>query len=250
MKASISRVKLFESCRRAYQFRYIYDLEPVEKATALQVGSNYHEEIEELYRNGGVAIVNYSKEEAMAVAYQKYIYPKFKVQAVEKWYQKPVGKHILIGRVDGISQDGLLVEHKTTSGDITEEYEYNLQWDEQILAYMYLTETRSVYYTVCRKPTIRQRKNESDKEFFERMVAWYDEDTDSKIRLMRINRTDEEVEEFARNFETICDEMERGVIYRNQSYCNCWGRRCEYSSICLNYDPKQSYVGFVKGGRT
>ena len=249
MIASISRVKLFKSCRRAYQFRYIEDLEPVQKAEALETGSNYHEELEDLYRNGGIAIVNHSKEEAMAVAYQRYIYPKFEVKSVEEWMQKPIGNHILLGRVDGIAEDGLLVEHKTTSAEITEEYEYNLQWDEQILAYMYLTDAREVWYTVCRKPTIRQKKNETDEEFFQRMVDWYDTETESRIRLLKISRTDEEVQDFAEGFKAICDEMERGVIYRNTNYCNCWGRRCEYSSICLNYDPNQEYVEFVKGGR-
>lgn len=249
MRASISRIKLFKACRRAYQLKYIYNLEPVEKADALEVGSNYHSEIEELYRNGGVAIANYSKEEAMAVAYQKYIFPQFKVKLVEQWLEKPIGRHTLIGRVDGISEDGLLVEHKTTSADVSEEYEFNLQWDEQILAYMYLTGAREVYYTVIKKPTIRQKKNESDEEFFQRMVDWYDEDTDTKIRLLRISRTDQEVENFARGFQLMCDEMERGVIYPNSMYCNCWGRRCEYLSICLNYDPNQEYVGFIKGGR-
>lgn len=251
MIASISRVKLFKSCRRAYQFRYEYDLEPVEKSEALQTGSNYHELLETLYSDEDKFLMEIepTKEYAMAVAYRKYIYPEFSVSSVETWMEKQIRKHKLIGRVDGLAKDGLLVEHKTTSSEITEEYEFNLQWDEQILAYMSLTGTREVYYTVIRKPTIRQKKNESEEEFYQRMVEWYDEDTESKIRLLKISRTDDEVEEFEKSFETICDEMERGVIYRNQNYCNCWGRRCEYSSICLNYDPNQEYVGFVRGGR-
>ena len=44
---------------------------------------------------------------------------------------------------------------------------------------MLLTGMRKVWYTVCRKPTIRQKKNETDEEFFGRMVAWYDEDTET-----------------------------------------------------------------------
>lgn len=252
MRASISRIKLFKACRRAYQLKYIYNLEPVEVADALQIGSRYHELIETLYKDGDLLSCeeDYSKELAMATAYWKHIYPQFKVKAVEEWLEKPIGRHILIGRVDGISEDGLLVEHKTTGADITEEYEFNLQWDEQILAYMYLTGAREVYYTVIKKPTIRQKKTESDEEFFQRMVDWYDEDTDTKIRLLRISRTDQEIKGFTRGFQMMCDEMERGVIYPNSLCCNCWGRRCEYSSICLNYDPNQNYVGFIKGGRS
>lgn len=251
MIASASKIKLFKSCRRAYEFRYVYDLRPIETAEALQTGSNYHALIEELYNDDEAYLFthadDYSKEKAMATAYRKYIYPKFKVRSTEEWHQARIGKHALVGRVDGIAEDGLLVEHKTTSQEITEEYEYDLQWDEQILAYMYLTGSRSVYYTVIRKPTIRQKKNETDEEFYNRMVEWYDEDTDKKIRLLKISRTDEEIQQFAESFKMICGEMERGVIYRNPSYCNHWGRKCEYASICLNYDPDQEYVGFVKG---
>lgn len=252
MKSSISRMKLFKSCRRAYYFKYIENLEPVEKSDALQTGSNYHSLLEQLY-TGNKLDDDYSKERAMAEAYRKYIYPKFNVKSVEDWKQKPIAGHMLIGRVDGIADDGCLVEHKTTSAEITEEYEYNLLWDEQILAYMYLTGARKVYYTICRKPTIRQKKNESDEEFFERMVEWYDTDTDSKIRLLEIHRTDEEVKKFASEFIKVCDDMERAEekddLYMNTQYCNHWGRRCEYSSICLNYNPNQSYIEFEKGGR-
>lgn len=246
MKSSISRMKLFKACRRAYYFRYVEDLVPVETAEALQTGTNYHELLENLYKTGEIE-EGYTKEHAMAVAYGKYIYPKFHVQSVEDWKSKSVGRHVMIGRLDGVADDGCIVEHKSTSAEITEEYEYDLQWDEQVLAYMYMTGSRKVHYTVCRKPTIRQKKNESEEEFFHRMCAWYDEDTDSKIRLLEVTRTDEEVARFAEEFAHVCDIMESDdCLYRNTSYCNKWGRRCEYASICLNYDPNQEYVEFKR----
>lgn len=244
MYYSISRVKLFKSCRRAYQLRYVEGLLPVEKAEALTVGSNYHEKIEELYKTGQFDCSDLSKESAMATAYMKYIYPHFSVKVSEEWLRKGD----FIGRADGIAEDGRIVEHKTTSGDIGEEYEYNLQWDEQILMYMWLSGAREVYYTVCRKPTIRQKKGETDEAFFSRMVNWYDEETESKIRYMLISRTDEEVNAFEDQLLKVAAEMKNtDNFYRNPSYCTCWGRRCEYSSICLNYNPDQEYVEFTKG---
>lgn len=256
MNVSISTIKLFKACRRAYYFKYIEKLEPVERPEALQTGLNYHSFLENLYANGDFE-QDFSKECAMATAYKKYIYPKFKVRVVEEWRTHGIAPDInLIGRVDGIAEDGNLVEHKSTSSEITEEYEYNLLWDEQILAYMYLTGARKVWYTVCRKPTIRQKKNESDEEFFNRMVEWYDEDTESKIRLLEIYRTDEEVEAFSKDLRSIASLI--GIVnsgnenqfYRNTCHCNKWGRRCEYSSICLNYDPNQTYVEFTKGEKS
>ena len=159
----------------------------------------------------------------------------------------------LIGIVDGIAEDGHIVEHKTTGSEITEQYEYNLMWDEQILAYMLMTGSRKVWYTICRKPTIRQKQNETDEEFFCRMVEWYDTDTESKIRLLEIERTDDEVEQFRKELETIKASMqeaiEDGNFYRNTCHCNMYGRRCEYSGICLNYDPNAEHIEFVKDER-
>lgn len=247
MKLSASKIKLFKACRRAYELKYIYGLEPVQRADALEIGTNYHAKLEELYKTGEVDTSDFSKESAMAVAYKKYIYPHFKVDSVEKWEQLdlPDG-NTMIGRVDGLSEDGRLVEHKTTSLSPAE-YEYNLQWDEQVLAYMLLTGTREVYYTVCMKPTIRQRINETEEEFFNRMVEWYDEDTEEKISYFEISRTDGEVEQYKKDLEDMSAEMTNTKnLYRNTSHCRCWGRECEYRSICLDYDPEQEYIEFIK----
>ena len=250
---SVSRLKLFEACRMAYRFRYIEKLEPVNKADALQLGSNYHELLEKLYADGNLdGAEGYSRELAMAKAYEKYIYPKFGVKAVEEWFEYDLGRHTLIGRVDGVATDNHLVEHKTTGETDLEKYEFELQWDEQILAYMLGYGVRKMWYTIVRKPNIRQKANETDEEFFERMVEWFDTDTYNKIRLVEIVRTDDEVEEFKRHIIAVADMMEeaeknsKDCIYRNTMHCNCWGKRCEFSSICLDYDPEEQYIEFMK----
>jgi len=252
VRASISRIKTFKACRKKWYFSYHENLVPISTPDALETGKAYHVRLEAL-ENGEPLENDFSKDAAMAAAYEKYIFPKFKVIAAEAELEKRIGEHILHGFVDGLSEDGYIVEHKTTSHDISEggEYEYNLLWDEQVLAYMSLTGKRKVYYTVCRKPTIRQKKDETDEQFYQRMVVWYDEDTESKIRVFVVERTDAEVEQFERDFESICAEMqeaeqESGKVYRNTCHCNSWGRRCEYSSICMNYKPDADYIEFVK----
>lgn len=248
MKASISQIKMFKACRRAWYMRYHEKLTPVSNSDSLETGKNYHKLLEQL-ENGEDLGDGYSKEYAMAAAYQKYILPKFHVIASEKELEKEIKGHILHGFVDGLSDDGFIVEHKTTSRDISEggEYEYNLLWDEQVLAYMSLSGLRKVHYTVCRKPTIRLKKGETEEEFYQRMVEWYDEDTESKIRVFTVDRTDEEVAAFEDDFAAICAEMEQtGNYYRNTCHCNSYGRRCEYSSVCLHYDPNAQYLEFVK----
>lgn len=243
---SISRVKLFKACRRAYQFKYKENLVPVETPEALQTGRKYHELLENLYRHGNIIAEtdeeDFSKEMAMAIAYREHIFPKFKVRVSEEWMRN--GR--FFGRVDGIAEDGSVVEHKTTSLNL-EEFEYNLQFDEQILMYMFLSGARNVYYTIIKKPTIRQKKNESEEEFYWRMVHWYDEDTNDKIRVVEITRTDQEVNDFIEELKQISSEMDECKnFYRNTMHCNKWGRMCEYAGICMNYDPDETYVNFTK----
>lgn len=254
MRVSISKIKAFKACRKLYELKYIERLEPAETPDALEIGKKYHKFIEEL--NNGADLINgseyaedYSKELAMARAYQNYIYPHFHVVEAEKWLEYDLGNgDKLVGIADAIADDDHIVEYKTVGSDITEQYEYNLLWDEQILAYMLMTGKRKVHYVVCRKPTIRQKQNETDEQFFYRMVEWYDTDTESKIRLLEIERTDDEVAQFLDELMLMVDDMRHaGHFYRNTCHCNMWGKRCEYSSICLNYDPSQTYIEFVKG---
>ena len=254
MKISVTSLRQFKQCRRAYELRYVEGVEPVRSAEPLEIGKRYHEKLEELYKFGDFDMSDMSKESAMAFGYYKYIYPKFHVIAVEEDFSYQLNEgNVLAGRIDGYSEDGYLVEHKTTGSEITEEYEYSLQWDEQILAYMLATGTRKMYYTVIRKPNIRQKLNETEDKFFDRMCDWYDTDTASKIRLLEITRTDEEVEAFREELIAMCMELKdcykNKRFYKNTCACKAWGRRCEYASICLNYNPKLEYVGFIKNER-
>lgn len=252
LKLSISSIKLFKACRRAYELHKVYGVDPIQKAEALQIGSSYHEMVENLHLTGEVPELS-TKETAMVIAYAKYIYPDMPKFTPEKWVEKDCGRgNTIIGRVDGIVIDeSAIVEHKTTSISI-DEYEYNLQWDEQLLTYFLATGTNTAYYTICRKPTIRQKSTESDYEFAQRCLDWYDEDTFDKIRLIKVSRSDEEIHEYKKYLGKIFSEVKRaqksGNFYRNTCHCNSWGRKCEYAPICLNYDPTQEYVGFQKKG--
>ena len=247
MKVSISQIKQFKACRRAWYLHYVENLEPVTKSDALQTGTNYHKALEDLYEHGYVDAIEPTKEFAMAKAYEKYIYPLVTVEKAEQWLEKEIALGIILhGRVDGITPDGTVVEHKTTSRDIGAEYEYNLMWDEQVLAYMYLTDTRRIQYTVVKKPTIRLKKDESPEEFYKRMLAWYDEDTETKIRTFDVIRTDEEVQAFVDEFVDTVAQMDGKHCYRNTLHCSNFGSDCPYRSVCLHYDKSQEYIEFTR----
>ena len=249
MKISQSQLKTYKACKRLYELKYVEGLEYNRDIEPLKDGLSYHGKLEDIYKKGYFDFSG-DKTDSMAFAYEKYIYPEFEVQSVEQWFEVPIGKHTLIGRVDGLSKDGLVVEHKTTSADIDESYLYTLQWDEQIMCYMIATNTTKMYYTVCKKPTIRQKKDETDEEFFERCCQWYAEDTELKIRVIEVERSKEELERFKEQLEKTIDEMERCTLfYNNTGNCNSYGRKCVYSSICLNYNPKLDYIDFTKRKR-
>lgn len=247
MKVSQTQIKAYKSCRRLYELSYIENLRYNKDIEALETGKSYHSKIEQLYKTGVFECTG-DKTDAMAYAYQKYICPKFKATVAEEWFEFALNeKHTLVGKVDAIAEDGLLVEHKTTSGDIGEEYVYNLQWNEQVPAYMLSHGVTEMYYTAIRKPTIRQKMKETNEEFIQRCREWYDEDTENKIRVFKVTRTPEELEEYRVQLLNTIDEMENcKLFYKNTAHCTCWGRRCEFAPICLNYDPKLEYIDFTK----
>jgi len=258
---SVHKLKTFKQCRRMYQLKYVEKLESNVSIDALESGKLYHGYIDDFFKGEEIHGA-FTKEYAMFLAFKKYIYPVLEqnlvrmVDVTEKKmkYRFAKGKRF-VGILDGMgheiaTNEDFIIEHKTTSESDFEKYEYMLQWDEQILAYMMMTGYRKVLYTVCRKPTIRQKQNESDEEFFGRMVAWYAEDTDNKVRVFTITRTDEEVAAFERDVVTLSKEMKTaektGNFYRNTCACNSYNRICEYASICLNYDPEQASLLFHK----
>lgn len=256
MRLSITKIKAFKACRRLYQLKYIEGLEPVQKSEALETGTNYHALIDQINKGelDPITSPERTKEMAMARAYYLHIHPRFHIVESEKWLEYDLGgDDKLVGIADGIADDGCIVEHKTSGLDIGDAYEYALQWDEQIMAYMLMTGKRKVHYTVIKKPTIRQKKDETAEDFFYRMLDWYEEDTDEKIRVIEIERTDEEVEQFKRDLIDILLEMKiatntsgRNSYYRNTCHCDKYGQRCEYSSVCLYYDPTAEYIDFIK----
>lgn len=246
-KASNSKIQCYKSCRRMYELRYIENLYPIQKSEALERGSSYHDKIESLLKTGTFEI-DEPKSSAMAVAFKKYVYPLLQPVAEEEWFSYKTGfGDEVIGRIDARNADGALIEHKTTGLNIDEAYWYGVQTDEQLLTYMLAYGVRKAYYTVCKTPTIRQKQNETDDEFFVRCVEWYKEDTESKITMRVVTHTDDEVEQFAREQALTIKEMDTcQLFYRNRSYCMKWGKMCDYAPVCEHYDRGQEYIGFER----
>lgn len=249
MKVSNSQIGCFKACRRMYQLKYVYGLEPVEKPEALNRGLSYHAAVESLLR-GEKPDVEDPKIRAMVETFHRNTGGDMGVSDVEKWfeYQTPSG-HTVIGRMDAVAKNGNVIEHKTTSGIIDGAYFQRLEMDEQIPTYMLAAGSNEVVYTVCSTPSIRQKKNESDDEFAERCLEWFDDETvGKKFDVELITRSDAQLELFAVEQDAIIDEMANSKLYyRNPQHCMKWGRLCEYAPICMHYyDPAMEYIEYKK----
>lgn len=231
-----------------YQLRYIYGLIPVQNSEAIERGLSYHDMVEDLLNTGDVHLSGEPKIDAMVTAFKRYIYPKLKAVAQEEWFSYPTASgNEVIGRIDARAEDGTLIEHKTVGSEIDEAYWYNLENNEQVLTYMAAYDVNAMLYTVCRTPNIRQKKNETEEEFFQRCKEWYEEDTDSKISCRMIYRDKADIEAFKQEQDATINEMENcKLFYRNESHCMKWGRMCEYYPVCRHYDPNQEYIEFTK----
>lgn len=246
-----SQIKTYKACKRKYMFAYVEQLKPVETPEAMVVGASYHAKIESLLKYGFFECTG-DKTDAMAFAFEKYIMPTIgSVKLVESVFECELEDGIkLIGKFDAIAESGIPIEHKTCSGPINEDYLFGLNWDDQVSAYLIATGKTKVKYTVCQKPTIRQKQNETVEDYINRCVAWYDENTEQKIRVFEVVRSEAELADKKKEFAEIAKEMERcKCYYTNPSYCTAWGRRCEFASICLDYDPKFIPIQFVKKTR-
>ena len=241
-----------------YELKYVYELEPVEQPQAIERGLSYHEAVEGLLKHAMdykyiPDWIENTKIRAMVFAFNIHVFDKLLREGVvlgdiERWISyKTESGHTVIGRTDAVTKRNEVIEHKTTSGLIDATYFQRLEFDEQIPTYMIATHSNEIYYTVCSTPTIRQKKNETEDEFFTRCVRWYDEDTESKISVIKLYRSDEELASFAKEQDAVINEMANcKVFYRNPNHCMKWGRLCEYAPVCMHYDPSQQYVQFKR----
>lgn len=251
-KLSASKLRTFKACRRKYELSYIEKLRPIQKEEALEMGSNYHSNIERILKGETISEEILTQEDAkiyaMSKAFEKYILPQLPpVFAVEQKFEfKLPNGSIINGIVDAMTETGMVIEHKSSGTPLDEKYINRLDWDDQVPIYMLATATNKCFYTVCQKPTIRQKQNESLEEFAERCIKWYEDDTERKAGTFTVVRTPEDLLEKRQELEEMAEEIKNAkLFYRNPNHCSIMG--CPYSSICLNYDPDIEPIGFERG---
>ena len=242
-----SMVRTYKACPRLYELEYIHQLKPVTPSEALTNGSQYHDFVAKIlsgeeYRLEGIA-------GTMAAAFDRFLpWREWGIKAVEQEFSARITPYFYLrGKIDAVCEDGCIVEHKTTRNTLDDMYLERLALDDQVSIYLAAQTLLSdklinrVHYTAVQKPTIRQKQNETDSQFQERVREWYDE---TRVKSFTVVRTFSQIEETIDHLKELAKEIRRRKFwYRNPAHCMIVD--CPYRSICLDCDP-QTLTGFVK----
>lgn len=239
-----SMIASFKKCPRRYELEYIENLRPVGTSEALEIGTNYHTNIEKLLK--GENYEHSCLAGKMTEAFEKFIdwqgwqaipEQEFKVRLARGVYLK--------GRLDAITKDGVPVEHKTTGQFSLEKYIDHLAYDDQIAIYMLVTQSTRSIYTIIQKPSIRQREKETVEEYLSRVAEWY---TPEHVISVNVTRSALDLEAKREEVIYLARQISKTkMFWRNPNTCALVS--CPYASICLNYEPSMQLVGFEKKER-
>lgn len=269
---SHTRLSTFLACPRRYDLRYVERLESISRAPALSLGRAFHHAIEVRDPQAGA---NYLREhaapstdqasedklridEATVAAGATYYLARwqpltderreteYRVQLRSPWTGAYSRSFDLVGVADGVLDCGSwleLVEDKFL-GALTEQGIRRLTLDRQISLACYALwratgkSVRRVHYRIVRKPSIKQRKDETVDEFCERIAADYADPARRDFygheeQLFRgtddLLRVEAELWEWARQMR---EQRRQRLFARNTSACLDFGG-CEFLPICL-----------------
>lgn len=170
---------------------------------------------------------------------------KFKFEEVEGQFDVKWNGFRLIGKRDGLFRKGgrrLLFEHKTKSTIYEATIMQMLEFDFQNLYYIISNELDTgspvdgVLYNVIRKPQSKQGKNETLKEFAERLGQVIDKDPEHYFKRYEVEYSKEQKEEFQfelfEKLTRIKDLIEgKRPPLKNEGFCFA-GYPCDYLKAC------------------
>lgn len=258
----------FLNCQRKYYYRYVLNLRRKNRPAYYSVGSAFHAGLE--YQDPEAAVAYLQQDEVanqweaddlrikistvrgmVAGALEAWDY-EFEDFYPEQEYELPIRNpetgypsrtFVDAGKMDGVVRldDGLwLIEYKTASR-ISSAYFERLYLDAQITRYyraaqiIYGQPLNGVIYRVAKKPAIRQRKNESLREFCERLEADFRERPDFYFYEEKLYRSDSDLADFEWDLWSVATEIRRSerdeYFPKNTSRCAEYGG-CPFIPIC------------------
>lgn len=262
------------NCLRRYEFERVHRLEPISRPRPLGMGSAFQKAIEMQDPNAGAALLREGvrildqsdedklrvEETIVAAAARLYLdrWPaddreqreyEYRVRLRSPYTGRPSNTFDLLGYADGIIDCGgylELVENKFV-GQISEVSVRKLPLDRQVSLACYGLwratgkVVRTVHYRFVKKPSIRQKKDETLEQYLERVQQDY---ADPERRdfyshgepLFRsaedLLRIEQELWSWA---EQLRQARHRGFYDRNTSHCSDYGG-CPFIPLCVG-DP-------------
>lgn len=274
-----SSISAFKACPRKYYWRYVREIEALERPEALLLGTAIHGFLESHYRQlpyePSIDLAPKSQAilkgvmEGYPVRYMDD-YDLFDAVALEQVISgeilnpetgRPAREYAYGGKVDGLvilkkdaegfkTGDLLLLEHKTTS-KVDEAYFERLQLDSQLLLYsLYLSRElgapiAGTLFNVIQKPSLRQKKSESEAEYHQRLrleMNWSELYHRRFLRFPEV-RLQEIQKELWDAKNVIAKARQEGVFTINSSACFDYHRKCDYWSLCSSEDPETILEG-------
>lgn len=269
-----SAISTFKSCPKKYFWRYLRELESIERPPALLLGTAIHGFLESHYRQ--LPFTPPSDLNSKSLAILKGVaefYPilfmddadLFDPVAVEKTIHgeilnpetgRPAREFKYSGKIDGLvvlkkdkegfkAGDLLLLEHKSVS-KVDDSYFERLQLDSQLLLYsLYLsreleTPISGCLFNVIEKPKIRPKKNESDEEYGLRLrmeMNWPEQYHRRYLRFpdQRLHEIQKELWD-AKN--VVAKARQENIFTMNANACFDYHRKCGYWALCASQDPE------------
>ena len=295
-----SRMAALLACPRKHYWRYEVCLQTTEQAHALRFGSAWHNAMECRWKGMDYEAALSAVIEAadslhgfdeldcatlagmLAGYYAHYTGDAECVQSLqpEIEFRNPIAGSRTFdacGKLDGLGthKDGrlILLEHKTAGEDIAPDSEYwlRLRFNQQISQYVLAAREAgwgisTVLFDVVRKPTIRQRQNESPEEYGNRLVADIRVRPEYYFARREVPVLDTDLAEFAVQRLELSRLIlnlraaSRKLTRENNSArpCQAWPRNCgaftcqgcEFKPFCLQNltpDPANPPAGFKVG---
>ena len=269
-----SEVTTFSRCERRHDLRYNRRLVPFEEHPALTMGSAFHAGVESQSIEAALVVMRgkdpiWSIWEGAAQRIRESVVIAMVGGALSRWTEWPEEqevqfelplrhpvtgnaskKHRFSGVFDGVwrrshpdyPNEVVLGEWKTASV-VNKDYMQRLEIDFQISTYLWAAQTlygepvRKAVYRVVKKPTIRQRKEESVEEYAERVRLDYLDRPDHYFFEVLVERTDEQIEEWKHQAWATHKrilQVKSGSLQSIKNTQSCISRgRCPYFDLCV-----------------